>query len=54
MRLLRWIVALALLANLGYAAWTTGALGVVGLAPATERDPGRLQQQVRPTALRVL
>jgi hypothetical protein len=54
MRLLRWFVALALLANIGYAAWRAGALGVVGLAPATDRDPGRLQQQVRPTALRVL
>jgi hypothetical protein len=54
MRLLRWFVAAALLANVGYAAWRWGALGVVGLAPATERDPGRLEQQVRPTALRVL
>jgi hypothetical protein len=54
MRLLRWFVALALLANVGYAAWDAGALGVVGLAPASERDPARLQQQVRPTLLRVL
>jgi SPOR domain len=54
MRLLRWFVALALLANIGYAAWHAGTLGVVGLAPATERDPGRLQQQVRPAVLRVL
>lgn len=54
MRLLRWFVAAALLANIGYAAWRWGALGVVGLAPATERDPGRLEQQVRPAALRVL
>lgn len=54
MRLLRWFVALALLANIGYAAWHAGALGAFGLAPATERDPGRLQEQVRPAALRVL
>jgi SPOR domain len=54
MRLLRWFVAAALLANIGYAAWRWGALGMVGLAPATERDPGRLEQQVRPAALRVL
>jgi SPOR domain len=53
-RLLRWFVAAALLANLGYAAWSRGALAVIGWAPATERDPGRLEQQVRPTALRVL
>jgi hypothetical protein len=54
MRLLRWFVAVALLANLGYAAWSAGALGAVGLKPASERDPARLEQQVRPNALRVL
>ena len=54
MRLLRWFVALALLVNVGYAAWHAGALAVIGLAPATERDPGRLELQIRPTALRVL
>lgn len=54
MRLLRCIVAFALLVNVGYAAWQTGALAVVGLEPATERDPGRMEQQIRPTALRVL
>jgi hypothetical protein len=53
-RLLRWFVAAALLANLGYAAWHWGALSAVGLAPASERDPGRLEQQIKPTALRVL
>lgn len=54
MLLLRWFVAFALLVNIGYAAWQAGALAVVGLEPATERDPGRLEQQIRPTALRVL
>jgi hypothetical protein len=54
MRLLRWFVAAALLANIGFAAWRWGAFGVIGLAPASERDPARLEQQVRPTALRVL
>lgn len=54
MRLLRWFVVATLLANIGYAAWQWGALAGVGLAPASERDPGRLEQQVRPTELRVL
>jgi hypothetical protein len=54
MRLLRWFVAVALLANIGYAAWQAGALRFIGLAPASERDPARLEQQVRPNALRVL
>jgi SPOR domain len=54
MRPVRWFVVVALLANIGYAAWQAGALRAAGLAPTTERDPGRLQQQVRPNALRVL
>jgi SPOR domain len=54
MRLLRWWVVAALLANFGYAAWHWGLFAVVGLAPATEREPGRLELQVRPNALRVL
>jgi hypothetical protein len=52
--LLRWFVVAALLANLAYAAWYGGALAFVGLAPATQRDPGRIEQQVRPNAVRVL
>lgn len=54
MRLLRWFVVAALLANIGFAAWQAGVLSAFGLAPATERDPGRLEQQIRPTVLRVL
>jgi hypothetical protein len=54
MALVRWFVVAALLANLGYAAWRWGWFGVVGLAPATQRDPGRLERQLRPNALRVL
>lgn len=54
MRLLRWFVLAALLANIGYAAWSAGLLAGIGLAPGTERDPTRLEQQIRPEALRVL
>jgi hypothetical protein len=52
--LLRAFVALALLANLAYAAWHAGALSWLGLAPRSERDPARLEQQVRPGVVRVL
>jgi hypothetical protein len=52
--LLRLFVAAALLANLAYAAWQAGALRGLGLAPMTQRDPNRIEQQVRPNALRVL
>jgi hypothetical protein len=54
MTLLRWFVAAMLLANLGFAAWSWGALRIIGLAPATERDPGRMARQIRPTALQLL
>lgn len=54
MRLLRWFVLATLLANLGYAAWRAGLLAGIGFAPASERDPGRVEQQIRPGALRVL
>lgn len=52
--LLRAFVALALLANVAYAAWSTGALRSIGLAPANPREPARHEQQVRPEVLRVL
>lgn len=52
--LLRAFVVAAVLANLGYAAWQGGLLAGAGLQPSSQRDPARLQQQVRPQALRVL
>jgi hypothetical protein len=52
--MLRSIVVVLLLANLGFWAWSTGLLAVLGWAPATERDPTRLERQVRPDAVRVL
>ena len=52
--MLRALVALLLVANLGFWAWRTGALEGLGLGPARERDPTRLAQQIRPEAVRVL
>jgi len=52
--MLRALVVLLLLANLGFWVWSTGALEILGLAPASERDPARLGQQVHPDAVRVL
>lgn len=52
--MLRWLVVLMLLANLGYWAWHQPAVGeALGRAPAQGRDPGRLAQQVRPEAIRI-
>jgi len=53
--MLRLLVAVLLLANLGYFAWTRGALALFGAEPArfSETEPQRLQQQVRPEMLRI-
>jgi hypothetical protein len=52
--LLRAFVLLAVIANLAFAAWHAGLLRAVGLAPPTQRDPQRLEQQIRPQAMRIL
>jgi len=53
MTMLRALFLALLLANGLYFAWTQGALAVFGLLPAAlgEREPQRVQQQVRPEAL---
>lgn len=52
--MLRALVAVLLLANLGFWAWSAGAFNGLGWGPTPERDPTRLAQQVRPDAVRVL
>ncbi len=52
--MLRASVVALLLANLAFWAWSTGALESLGWAPARERDPTRLAQQMQPDAVRVL
>ena len=52
--MLRALVAVLVLANLGFWAWSAGALDALGLGPHAERDPGRLAQQLRPDSVRVL
>jgi len=52
--MLRALVAVLVLANLVFWAWSTGALESLGLVPASERDPARMSQQIRPDAVRVL
>jgi len=52
--MLRWVIALLLLANAGYFLWTQGHLAPLGLAPKMEREPERLQGQIRPEAQRLL
>jgi len=53
--MLRGLVLLLLLANLGFWAWTQGQLdGIVGVRAQGDREPERLARQVRPEAVRLL
>ena len=52
--MLRLLVLLLLLANAGYYAWRQGLLQPWGLAPASQSEPERLQQQLHPEALHLL
>lgn len=53
--MVRALVGLLLLANLAFFAWAQGWLdGVVGVRAIGDREPERMQRQVRPEAVRVL
>ena len=52
--MLRALVALLLVANLAYFAWTQGHLGQLGLQPQQTGEPQRLAQQVKPETIRLL
>jgi hypothetical protein len=52
--MLRLLVLLLVLANAGYFAWSQGFLRDWGLAPVSTSEPQRLQQQIKPDAVRIL
>lgn len=52
--MLRALVILLVLANLGSYAWQTGWLAPWGLAPRSAHEPQRVEQQLRPEAVRLL
>lgn len=52
--MLRVLIGLLLLANLLFLGWSQGWFDAVGLRPDGEREPERLQRQVRPEVIRVL
>jgi len=52
--MLRLLVLILILANGAYFAWSGGLLRAYGFAPAQQREPQRLAQQIKPEALRVL
>jgi hypothetical protein len=52
--MLRLLVLILILANGAYFAWSEGLLRAYGFAPAQQREPQRMAQQIKPEALRVL
>ena len=52
--MLRIVFALLLAANLGYYLWSHGQLAGLGLEPAAEAEPQRLERQIRPEALQIV
>lgn len=52
--MLRLAVLTLLLANAGYYAWSAGLLASWGLAPASDTEPQRLQQQIAPERIELL
>ncbi|WP_156030318.1 sporulation protein [Thiomonas sp. FB-Cd] len=51
--MLRTIVLLLILANLGFFAWSHGYLRAAGLGPTTVGEPQRLRQQIHPERLTI-
>jgi len=52
--MLRLFVLLLIFVNATYFAWSQGMLRVYGFAPTEQREPQRVQQQIRPDAVKVL
>ena len=52
--MLRFVVLALVLANAGYYAYSQGLLAEYGFAPATQTEPQRMAQQIKPDMLRIL
>lgn len=53
--MIKWFALTLIVANLGFCAWTQGVFGPTLPPPdMRQREPGRLQQQVRPESVVVL
>jgi hypothetical protein len=52
--MLRLLVLVLLLANVGVLAWGQGWLAGVGLGPVSQAEPQRVAQQLRPEAMRIV
>lgn len=52
--MLRWVIALLVVANIGFYAWSGGHLSGLGMLPQDQREPKRLQAQIHPETMRLL
>lgn len=52
--MLRLLVLALILVNTGYYAYSHGLLAAYGVAPASQTEPQRMAQQIKPEALRIL
>ncbi len=52
--MLRLLLLLLILANAVYFAWSRGTLAAYGFAPASQSEPQRMTQQIKPEAMRLL
>lgn len=52
--MLRWVLLLLVAANAVFFAWSQGLFAEQGWAPARVSEPQRLQQEVQPSAIRLL
>lgn len=52
--MLRWVIALLVLANAGFYVWSQGHLASLGFAPTEQREPERLHTQIQPEVMRLL
>jgi hypothetical protein len=52
--MLRLLVLILVLANAAYFAWSQNLLASWGFAPAQQSEPHRLEQQIKPQAIRIL
>ena len=49
--MLRWMLALVVVANLLFLAWSQHWLAPLGLGPVSQSEPQRLSQQMHPEAI---
>ncbi len=52
--MLRFLVLLLVLMNAAYFSWSQGLLRAYGWAPVEQSEPQRMNQQIRPEAIRIL